>query len=583
MQEQLGRYGSGAFIFLVFTLLLALFAALPRLGDGFFRKVEVFFSRLSSKRLAAVAVVFLATLGARLALVPVIGVPFPLGYDERSYLLMAEMFTHGHLAYPQHPLWKSFETFDENFYPAYSSMYPPAQGAALAVGDLLGHPWLGVLLSMAVMGGAIVWMLQAWLPARWAFLGGVIAFCNIGIASYWMNRYFGGAVAAIGGAMVLGALPRLRRLRVRDSLALGVGVAILANSRPYEGLLFCIPAAMWLLIWLKGKSAPPLGSTAVKVVLPAALVLCLTAAFMAYYNWRLTGNALLMPHALNFRTYDTSAMFLWQHAKPLIHYNNHQYELYYNVWDRGLYNGTWRDALHLTHRTLNSIAGFFLWPADLSSLYWLPLVSPPLLCLPLVFRDRRVRLFLIEFFFCLAGMLCVVYFWPHYAAPLTGVIFGLLVQAFRHMRVLRFRGRPVGLGLARASMILLLVGTCVGVVQWVVHPPRPCSKNWSLARKDLTTAPIEERLERIPGKHLVVVRYGPDHSPHGEWVHNHADIDASRIVWARELDPEQNAKLFAYYRDRHIWLIEPDVDPDKLLPYTPPAEPNGAFSAARKP
>ena len=80
---------------------------------------------------------------------------------------------------------------------------------------------------------------------------------------------------------------------------------------------------------------------------------------------------------------------------------------------------------------------------------------------------------------------------------------------------------------------------------------------------------IANKLEQTPGKHLIIVRYSEDHNIHDEWVYNGADIDGSKIIWARELDPEQNAKLFSYFKDRHIWLVEPDVDNTEIKPYTP--------------
>jgi hypothetical protein len=88
---------------------------------------------------------------------------------------------------------------------------------------------------------------------------------------------------------------------------------------------------------------------------------------------------------------------------------------------------------------------------------------------------------------------------------------------------------------------------------------------------DSSRAVIAERLSHTPGKHLILVRYEKDHNTHDEWVYNGAEIDSAKVLWARELDPAQNAKLFAYFKDRHIWLVEPDTDNTELVPYPAPA------------
>ena len=63
---------------------------------------------------------------------------------------------------------------------------------------------------------------------------------------------------------------------------------------------------------------------------------------------------------------------------------------------------------------------------------------------------------------------------------------------------------------------------------------------------------------------LVFVRYAPQHIFQEEWVWNAADIDGARVVWARDLGPEENAKLLAYYPTRTALLFEPDARPMRL-------------------
>src|SRR6266852_1884069 len=223
----------------------------PRSDENFFRRVENFFTKLAERKTLAIWLLFFSVVIVRLAVLPRIPVPIPGIHDEFSYLLMGDTFAHGRLANPSHPMWMSFETFHVNWFPTYSSKYPPAQGFVLAIGYLLGHPWIGVLVSNAAMAAAIRWLLQAWLPARWAFLGGILVALKFGIASYWMNSYWGGAVAATGGALVLGALPRIWEYRrPLDAVIFGLGAGILATSRPVEGCIFSLPFAAALLWWV---------------------------------------------------------------------------------------------------------------------------------------------------------------------------------------------------------------------------------------------------------------------------------------------------------------------------------------------
>ena len=502
---------------------------------------------------------FFGVLAVRLAVLPLLRIPVPGIHDEFSYLLMADTFVHGRLANPPHPMWMSFETFHVNWFPTYSSMYPPAQGAVLAIGQLSGSPWIGVLLSDAAMCAAILWMLQAWMPGRWALLGGMFAALNLGIASYWMNSYWGGAVAAAAGALLLGALARIKkRPSLGGALVLGFGAAILANSRPYEGLLFCIPAGLWLLAWLLGKvkSRIPWATRIRTVFVPLSAVLALTIAFMGYYNWRLTGNALLMPHVLNTRTYHTTPLFLWQHAKPELTYHNEQFEDFYNGWEREDYQTTWKDVFAVSTEKVARLGVELFWPA---TLFLMP-------ALPFALRDRKMRLLGFTLVLCLAGVFAVIWSAPHYAAPITCIVYALLAQSVRHLRLLKWKARPVGIALSRALLVILVLETGTNVGR------RACDPMWWTCTGDPSRGYVQDQLMQMPGKHLLMVRYSEDHNIHDEWVYNGADIDGSRVVWARELDPEQNAKLFAYFKDRDIWLVEPDTDNTEIKQYSPPPD-----------
>ena len=175
--------------------------------------------------------------------------PLPSVHDEFSYLLAADTFSHGRLTNPTHPMWEHFETPHEIQQPTYASKYPPGQGLILALGQVTaGHPVVGLWISVALAAAATTWMSRAWMPRRWALLGGLLVALHTGIQLIWTQTYWGGNVAFIGGALVLGAYARLRRApRCRDAVWLALGLAILANSRPFEGAVASLPVALAML------------------------------------------------------------------------------------------------------------------------------------------------------------------------------------------------------------------------------------------------------------------------------------------------------------------------------------------------
>src|SRR5262245_48097725 len=182
-------------------------------------------------------------------------VPQPYRTDEFSYLLAADTYAHGRLTNPTHPMWLHFQSEEVLNRPTYQSKYPPAQGLLLAAGQALGgHPVVGVWLSMAAACAAVCWMLQGWLPPRRGLMGRLSAALNPGMLTWWGQSYWAGAAAMLGGPLVFGALRRLLRgPHARHAVVMGLGLALLANSRPYEGLLASLPVAAVLVGWMVGR------------------------------------------------------------------------------------------------------------------------------------------------------------------------------------------------------------------------------------------------------------------------------------------------------------------------------------------
>jgi hypothetical protein len=152
----------------------------------------------------------------------------------------------------------------------------------------------------------------------------------------------------------------------------------------------------------------------------------------------------------------------------------------------------------------------------------------------------------------LAGVFAVVWSNPHYAAPLTFIMYALFMQGIRHLRTMRTSTLQFGIALSRVALLLLAMDTATHLAYRVCDPLLwPCEGMPDRAE-------MVKKLEQLPGKHLVIVRYAELHNPHDEWVFNGADIDGGKIVWARDLGPAQNEELLAYFKDRQVWLIRPD-------------------------
>jgi len=566
-------------LFLEFGLTLVTIAAAfawPRVGASFFAKLESIFGQLARRRALSVLVVGSSACILRLLMLPISPVPQPFINDDFSYLLAADTFSSGRLANPTHPLWVHFESFHITHVPTYMSMYFPGQGMILAAGRILGgHPWYGVLASVGLMCAAFCWMLQGWLPAGWALLGGFLAVLRLGLFSYWIDTYMGGALSAIGGALVLGALPRIRRSwRMRDFFWMALGIAILANSRPYEGLLVSIPAAIAVGWWIIRKPHPPVAVLARRLAPGAAVILC-TATFMGYYNYRVFGNVFTPPYQVNRAAYASAPHFLFQKARPEPAYRHDEMRKFYSGLELRSFNQL-HTASGFIKANVKKIALAVLF-------YFGTVMLVPLVMLPMVFRDRRIRLLLLTGGMVSIGLGVETWLIPHYLAPFAAGLYAIWLQCMRHLRAAG-RHRPSGLFLAHAIPVLCVL---LALVRASAHPLNiqlPEVKLFTAYGTEpvgLSRAQVARELGKLPGKQLAIVRYSPDHDVFEEWVYNAADIDNSKLVWTRDMDPASNAQLIDYFKDRSAWLVEPDFNPPRVSRYpgTEVQEPDGTFTS----
>ena len=501
---------------------------------------------------------------ARAALLPFIGIPDPHINDEYSYLLMSDTFAHHRLANPTPADWQFFETFHITLTPSYHSKYPIAQGLFLALGQVVFHqPWIGVYLSTALLCGAICWALQAFVSPEWAFIGGLLAVLRFALFSYWMNSYWGGSGTALGGALALGGVVRTfdenrsGRYRLGSAIAFASGLLLLANSRPYEGCAFSIPLIAYFLYKLFSPH-PNRIRIAVPVLLPVLLIGCSGIGFMAYYNYRTTGDPLLMPRLQNERIYASLPFLIGQKQTSNFVFTDPVFAKYYEV-----------EAQEHQYMKTVTLPALISLEARRWGQNWFFYVGPAM-CFPLLVgfvscvKKPQLRIALFCALTTFVAVAACNWTQMHYYAPATVAVYLFVVEGLRYLWEDEGRG---GQAFAMAVVLTVIVT--------------------SLMRSNGSTAPerlhfpdgqkiVAERLEHEPGRQLVLVTYDLEkHYPGDELVHNSADFASQKILWARSKGLERDRELCAAYSQWKFWSVATDdfniaIKPVDLCDLNPP-------------
>lgn len=544
-------------------LVLLLGLTVPRLGRGKFEAAERLLGGLARHPRRQILAVGLLAIALRAVMLPWLGMPEPSVHDETSMLLQAQTFAAGRLANPPHPFWEHFETFYVNQLPAYSSMYFPGRGAPLAAGLwLANNAWLGVWLSMVLLCMGATWMLQAWVGLPMALLGGVLVALRLGMFSFWVNSYYGGAFTAFGAMLVIGALPRiLRQRRWPGGLVMGLGAVILMTSRPYEGALLCVPVALALLVGLyrqrKGEGARQI----LKAAFPALLMVGAGAAFMLQYNAATTGNALKTPYELNRATYAAVPAFLTALPVASLNQGPTYFQNYFSL--EGQSYQARQSPMQLLRSMLAKL--FYSW-----NFYIGAILSTAFFCGLWACRRNAFLCGATGFFF--AGYFLETWNFPQYTAPVYPLLLVFTMRGFEWLRAPGGRRQASRLFLARAMPVAAAAVLALPVVSYIFGAPaldgHSIQAVCCTGPYDPVRPALRKELLASPGQDLVFIKDGMHNPAEYELVNNEPDIDKAAVVWAHRLNPEKDERLQNYFAGRNVWEFEWLPDTDKGYRFT---------------
>jgi len=498
------------------------------------QRLKFAWRRLAERRALCIVLAGIVPVALHLAFFPR---PEPAMHDEFAYLLQADTFAHGRLANPPRPYWEHFEQFHVLSQPTFAAKYQPLPAVFLAAGEIAGDPYYGVLLSAAAAFSAALWMLYGWLPPSYALFGWVIAMARWGPATYWMNSYWGGLVAALGGVLVIGAWPRLRKeVTVLDSALIGLGFVVLAASRPYEGFVLSLAACVTLLI---------ANRKAWRWILYATPVVAIGVGAMAAYDFKVTGHPLDLPYFEHDRQYMAVSNFIFVHPKQFPPtYRHPEFQRLYGDWfgkdDREYHEHPWTSQ----RDKLGSLWTFYCggWPLSIG-----------LVCAPLAWKNKRLRWMLILLAAWLAGLGLLAEFLPHYAAPAAGLLLLAQVAGLHALRYWNPQGKPTGSLIARVAVLAIPLLFVTALIQ------KPEGYTTGDASFKALRKSLIAQLAAEPGKQLVLVHYAPSHNPYMDFVVNGAGLDDERILWARAMGDPTDEELMERFHDRHIWTMEGDA------------------------
>lgn len=455
--------------------------------------------------------------------------------DEVAYVLHAQTFAHGLLTRSAPPVPEAFDVFlmqlDGN---RWYSCVAPGWPAVLAIGTLLGVPWLvnpvvgglGVLLAFLLVRdlydpetARLVVLLLAVSPwyvyLAMSFMTHTVTFaCALAAAVAVIRARAGaGGTAALWGGLA--------------GASLGLGVLV----RPLDGVL----AAALVGLWALGLGGRRLSLAALAALATGSVVF---GGLTLPYNRALTGHANIFPVNAYFdRTFHPNA------------------NAYGFGPDRGM---GWAIDPWPGHGPLDALvnANLNTFMLNVELLGWGAGSLLPIALLPFLRRPSRADLAMV----CVMAAVFGVYFFFYFSGgPDFGARYWFLMLL--PLAVLTARGlcaldaalpgsRPATSG--GGASIAALTFAVMALVTF--FPWRAIDKYHDY----LGMAPGIRRLARDGrfGRDLVLVRGETSRDYPSAAVYNPIDLAGDGPVFARDRGSALRSRLLARYQDRRVWIVD---------------------------
>lgn len=376
-------------------------------------------------------------------------------------------------------------------------------------------------------------------------------------AMYWADSYWGGALAAAGGALVLLAVGIFRKRQTAFAgVTFAAGVLFLFWTRPFEGGVFTLAvlAVFAREIW-RNRHVPMFSA--------ALLVMAAGGAWSCYYNQAITGDPFLLPYMLQHRQYEVAPIFWFLSPRPEPQYDTPRLEAEFGTggWQMGVYKSIrrgWASPFVGAKRALGTLEPLIL--------LGLPLV----LLIPFAWDDPVFVKMVMVGLAVFTALSLETGHNVHYGAPVWAA--AALMMAIWVERALRPENHKRWQGAILAILLLAWLGPPVFQSLLAQYRLIKYGRDRSSYESSYPyrRAALIRGLSALSQPQLVFVHYpAPSWKIGTEWVYNGASIDQEKVVFAHDLGAEKDKALLAYYPDRTAWLLtfDPVTGQDKLGPY----------------